>query len=202
MVLPGGRLGSKEQVVMGFRMVLEGLGLDLSSPHLAQTPERTARAWWNELCQGLTHDPPTLTTFPAEADEMVLLRNIPIHSLCAHHLLPFYGKAAIAYIPGKGQILGLSKLSRVANHWARRPQVQEELTSQIADHLASLVVGKNPETGEVMGGVGVVIRANHLCMMLRGVKHSGDMVTSAVRGIFLTQSDVRAEFLRLANGGE
>lgn len=200
---------SRTKVVEGFRLVLEGLGLDLSSPHLFGTPERAAKAWWEELCKGITQEPPQITTFPSSSDEMVLLKNIPIRSMCAHHLLPFMGTAAIAYIPGRGEILGLSKLSRIADYWARRPQVQEDLTEQIADDLAERVMGKAyypddvaliPENLRHKGGVGVVIRANHLCMAIRGVNHSGDMITSALRGVFRTHAETRDEFLKLVQG--
>jgi GTP cyclohydrolase I len=177
-------------VVNGFQLVLNGLGVKPGA-HTEGTALRAAKAWWNELCSGLTQDPPKITTFPAKGSNMVVLRSIPIRSMCAHHLLPFIGEAVVAYIPGDGKILGLSKLSRIADYWARRPQVQEELTDQIADAVAALVTkGKK-------GGVGVLIRANHACMELRGVHHKGDMLTSALRGAFL-KSEVRDEFLRLA----
>lgn len=184
----------EQKLVAGFTLILEGLGLDLASPHFAETPRRAARAWYHELCRGLTQPPPKITTFPASTSEMVVLRHIPIRSLCAHHLLPFFGTADIGYIPGAGhQILGLSKLSRIADYEARRPQVQEELTADIADAVAGLVCSPASD----LGGVGVVIRATHMCMVLRGVTHDGEMVTSAVRGLFLTKPEVRAEFLNL-----
>jgi len=185
----------EQKLVAGFTLILEGLGVDLASPHFDGTPERAARAWYHELCRGLTGPPPKITTFPARTSEMILLRHIPIRSMCAHHLLPFSGAADIGYIPGgRHRILGLSKLSRIADYHARRPQVQEELTADIADAITALVcVGDERGTG----GVGVVIRASHSCMTLRGVGHSGEMVTSAVRGVFKDDSDVRNEFLRL-----
>lgn len=186
----------EQKLVEGFRLILEGLGLDPSnSPHLKNTPERAARAWYHELCAGLTSEVPKITTFPSKIKQMVVLRDVPIRSLCAHHLLPFYGHAVIAYIPGNHKLLGLSKLSRIANYWARRPQVQEELTDQIADYLAKLVMPKDGSAG----GVGVIIQARHLCMEFRGVNHAGMMVTSALRGIFHTMIDVREEFLRLSD---
>lgn len=178
------------KVEAGFQQVLEGLGV-ADGPHTQDTARRAAKAWWVELCAGLTGEPPKITTFPSKVDQMIILRDIPIHSMCAHHLLPFNGKAVVAYVPGGKEILGLSKLSRLADYWARRPQVQEELTDQIADAVAALVV-----TGK-KGGVGVVVQANHMCMAMRGVKHQGDMVTSALRGVFL-KPEVRSEFLRIA----
>jgi len=213
------RKTDEQKLVEGFYLILEGLGLSPEdSPHLAETPQRAARAWYHELCSGLTHKQPKITTFPSTVDEMVVLRDIPIHSLCAHHLLPFYGHAVIAYIPGKHQLLGLSKLSRIADYWARRPQVQEELTNQIADHLVKLVMAEPTSEAPVLselptveaareaaeerpqfiGGVGVIIRARHLCMEFRGVRHAGELVTSALRGVLRTQPETRAEFLRLA----
>ncbi|KKL75905.1 hypothetical protein LCGC14_2050240 [marine sediment metagenome] len=183
---------------LGFLNVLKGLGLDTEEPHYKRTADRCARTWYNELCIGLTKPPPKITVFPTDRDEMVMLRGIPIRSLCAHHLLPFVGTATIAYIPGKGKLLGLSKLSRIANWYARRPQVQEELTSQIADAVAHYAVSEDEQQ---KGGVGVIIRARHMCMELRGVEHPADMVTSAVRGVFLTKPEARAEFLELNNNG-
>lgn len=187
------------RVVRGFEEVLAGLGVD-DGPHTARTAERAAKAWFYELCAGLGTAPPDVTTFPSEGkSEMIVLRDIPIRSICAHHLLGFIGTAAIAYIPGKGQILGLSKLSRIADYWARRPQVQEDLTNQIADAVAAHVMGTDfvPGTRMAEGGVGVLIKANHTCVEMRGVKHAGNMVTSALRGAF-HEAAVRDEFLRLA----
>lgn len=180
------------KVRAGFELVLEGLGME-GTEHTKETAQRAAKAWFHELCVGLTGNPPKITTFKSTQTAMVVLREIPVKSLCAHHLLPFTGKAVVAYIPGKGHILGLSKLSRLTDYWARRPQVQEELTEQIADAVAEHVMNRQRDTG----GVGVLIRANHTCMELRGVNHSGDMLTSALRGVFL-EAPVRDEFLRLA----
>jgi GTP cyclohydrolase I len=182
------------KVEAGFRLVLEGLGLDLNDPHLQKTPHRAAKAWWNELCAGVTQIPPPITSFPSASNQMVLLRDIPVRSMCLHHLLPFRGTACVAYVPGRGQIVGLSKLSRIVDHWCRRPQVQEELTEQIADALAGHVMDGD------QGGVGVVIQASHMCMELRGVNHRGDMITSALRGV-LNEAAARSEFLRLSGYG-
>lgn len=211
-----------DKVEDGFELILEGLGLDLEDPHVKDTPRRAARAWFEELSAGITGDEPDITMFPQDGESgMVVLRQIPIRSLCSHHLLPFVGEAVVGYIPGNGKILGLSKLSRIANYWARRPQVQERLTRQIADDLWARVGGRqgnvefkeirDPETGEPVpsaeltynqmstpsGGVGVVIRARHMCMELRGVKHRSDMVTSELRGVF-NEGRVRSEFMALA----
>lgn len=200
------------KVEEGFRLILDGLGLDLDDAHLKDTPRRAAKAWFNELFAGLTGAAPQITTFPSKVGELVMLRHIPVRSLCAHHLLPFYGTATVGYIPGNDHILGLSKLSRIVSHWARRPQVQEQLTGDIANHVWELVRGKfesnavamdggNVSLGEAYtGGVGVIVRATHMCMMLRGVNHSGEMTTSAMRGTFFDNPTARAEFLHLDRG--
>ncbi len=188
-----------ELVELGFKMILEGLGVDITHPHLLDTPARAARAWYNELCKGLTTPPPSITAFPSHVDAMVILQHIPIRSLCAHHLLPFVGEATIAYIPGNGELVGISKLSRIADYWARRLQVQEDLTDQIADHLEDLVMSdRERDIAEgKCGGVGIIIRARHMCMELRGVEHIGKLTTSALRGVF-RDGDARDEFFRLA----
>ncbi len=202
---------NQDQIEEGFRLILKGLGIDPNKQiHFRDTPKRAAKAWYNELCKGLTSPAPKVTTFASDVDEMVVLRDIPVRSLCSHHLLPFYGTAAIGYVPGNGKILGLSKLSRIVDYWARRPQVQEDLTAQVADHLAELVLGTKRSSaqapfdpsGEKMGGVGVVIKATHMCMTLRGVCHSSVMVTSAMRGVFGTNPSARAEYLTLIAGKE
>lgn len=189
----GSPIPSVRKIRDGFTMIIEGLGLDPNSEHLLETPERAADAFYFELCRGLKDAPPKITTFSSDNHSLILLRDIPIKSLCEHHLLPFVGTAVVGYIPGTGKILGVSKLSRIADHFARRPQVQERLTEQIADFLAALVVDE--ETGE--GGVGVMIQASHFCMMMRGVDHPGRMVTSALRGVLYSKPEARAEFLRL-----
>lgn len=196
------------RVCAGFRLVLEGLGLNPDDdPHLARTPERAAVAWTKEICGGYASPFPELTMFPLEGPpQMIVLESIPVMSVCAHHMLPFIGHAVIGYIPGKQQIFGVSKLSRVVRHFSARLQVQENLTNQIADALASQVVdedyrpiGENHGEFFPVGGVGVLIRARHMCMRLRGVRHPAVMTTCALRGTF-EQPAVRAEFLSLARG--
>lgn len=186
----------RQKVVRGFELILEGLGV-APSPHTFATPERAAKAWWEELCAGLTSAPPEITAFESEVNSMVFSRGIPVRSICAHHLLPFSGTATVAYIPGNGKILGLSKLSRIVEYCSRRPQVQEELTEQIADAVKKYIM-----TADDSGGVGVIIRARHMCMEMRGVLHASDMVTSALRGVIYSNESARAEFLKIANGGE
>ncbi len=169
--------------------LLEALGVDTSSESLAGTPRRIA-AVYSELLSPAPFNP---TTFPNDGDydELVVAREIPFHSLCEHHLLPFVGVAHVAYLPGD-RILGLSKLARVVEHYARSLQVQERLTTQVAAWLDRELEPK---------GVGVVIEAEHLCMSLRGVqKHGASTVTSALRGLVRDDPRTRQEFLALATG--
>jgi GTP cyclohydrolase I len=168
--------------------------VNLADMHLKDTPRRTAEAWAGELCAGLAEDAPDFDVFPLEEGYptgMVALDRIPVKSICAHHLLPFVGEAVIGYVPGT-YLCGLSKLSRVVNHYARRPQLQEHLTHQIAGFLQERL---QP------AGVGVLIQATHLCMEVRGVNHSGSMTTTALLGTLQHDSAVRAEFLRLCRTG-
>lgn len=169
--------------------LLRALGRDPGTEHLAETPRRVAAAY-RELLTPRDFD---LTTFPNDAgyDELVLARDIPLTSLCEHHLLPFRGVAHVAYLPGE-RILGLSKLARVVELFARDLQVQERLTMQISDWL---------DTHLRPRGIGVVIEAEHLCMSMRGVQVAGTRtVTSAVRGLLRDRESARREFLDLIRG--
>jgi GTP cyclohydrolase I len=166
---------------------LRALGMDLHEPNVAQTPARMAKAY----AELLTPREFTMTTFPNDEsyDELVLARSIAFTSVCEHHLLPFSGYASIGYLPGQ-RILGLSKLARVVELFARRPQVQERMTKQIADWLDARLAPR---------GVGVVLSAEHSCMSLRGVQARGSStVTSALTGLVRTDERTRAEFLALA----
>jgi GTP cyclohydrolase I len=166
--------------------LLVALGKDPTDEHLSGTPGRVARAY----AELLTPRPFDLTTFPNDEgyDELVLARDIPVQSLCEHHLLPFQGVAHVGYLPD-GRILGLSKLARIVEHFARDLQVQERLTQEVADRLHHDLAPK---------GVGVVIEAEHLCMSLRGVRAAGSRtVTSAVRGVLREDARSRQEFLAL-----
>jgi GTP cyclohydrolase IA len=168
------------------RDLLVALGQDVTSEHLADTPRRVAEAY----AELLTAEPFRLTTFPNEDayDELVLVRSIPVRSVCQHHLLPFVGVAHVGYLPSR-RIVGLSKLARVVEHLARGLQVQERLTAQVADLLEEHLEPK---------GVGVVIDAEHLCMSLRGVQASGShTTTSAVRGTLRADARSRQEFFSL-----
>jgi GTP cyclohydrolase IA len=173
------------------REILEAIGENPDRDGLVRTPERVARMY-AEIFRGLHEDPAEhlTVTFEAEHDEMVLVRDIPLYGTCEHHLVPFAGHAHVAYIPGDdGRITGLSKIARLVEGFARRPQVQERLTTQIADALAGVL---NPD------GVLVMIEAEHLCMSMRGVQKPGALtVTSAVRGLFKTNPATRAEALSL-----
>jgi GTP cyclohydrolase I len=172
------------------REILAAIGEDPERDGLLKTPARVARMY-AEICGGLHRNPDEhlQTTFEAEHDEMVMVRDIPMYSLCEHHLAPFIGKAHVAYIPGTdGRVIGLSKFARLVDGYARRPQVQERLTSQIADAMQNSLDPK---------GVMVVVEAEHLCMSMRGVKQAGSTtVTSAVRGLFRTNVATREEAMR------
>lgn len=181
----------ERRVALLTKELLEIFSLDPYSDGLRDTPARVGRSWW-ELLEGYRQDPAKILkrTFPSEKnDEMVLLRNIHFYSTCEHHLLPFSGVAHIGYLPANGRIVGISKLARVVDCFARRLQIQERMTSQIADAI---------ELHLKPFGVGVVVEATHLCMVCRGVTKSGSiMTTSALRGNFKSQADTRAEFLGL-----
>jgi GTP cyclohydrolase I len=181
-----------ERIQRAMREIVEAVGEDPERDGLRDTPERVARMY-AELFEGLRIDPKELLSvgFEVGHDEMVILKDIPFYSVCEHHFMPFHGVAAIGYIPD-GRIVGLSKLARLVDAYAHRPQVQEQLTGQIADTLMDAL---RPD------GVAVVIEAEHLCMTARGVKKPGSrMVTSATRGTFRKSEVTRAEFLLLVRG--
>ena len=179
-----------DKVAAGVRMILEGIGEDADRPGLAGTPQRVA-LMYEEICAGLHQDPrEVLHVIPAEThDEMVIVKDIPLYSLCEHHLVPFVGVAHIAYIPREGRIVGLSKLARVADIMAKKPQLQERLTTEIADLLYKELRAT---------GVMVVIEAEHMCMEMRGIKKPGaKTITSALRGGFLKDPRTRSEAMAL-----
>jgi GTP cyclohydrolase IA len=174
--------------------LLSALGEDPSRDGLVRTPGRVARMY-EEVLAGLGENPVDHleVTFAAEHDEMVMVRDIPFASLCEHHLVPFIGRAHVAYIPGDdGRITGLSKVARLVDGYARRLQVQERMTTEIADAIEEALVPK---------GVLVVVDAEHLCMSMRGVKKSGtSTITSAVRGLFRNDAATRAEAMQFVHG--
>lgn len=181
-----------QKIEQGVRLILEGIGEDVNREGLQETPARVAKMY-AECCAGLYQDPAVHfeTLFNEEHEEMVIVKDIPFYSMCEHHLAPFFGKAHICYIPAAddGRVCGLSKLARLVEVFARRPQVQERLTRQVAD---TLVEQLNPQ------GVMVVIEAEHLCMSMRGIKKPGSStVTSAVRGAFDRSAATRSEALSL-----
>ena len=181
----------KEKIIKGVEMILEGVGEDLNREGLIGTPKRVANMY-AELFGGLHQDPRKhlQTCFLEDGhDEIVLVKDISFYSMCEHHLLPFYGKAHVAYLPSCGRIVGLSKLVRVIETVSRRPQLQERLTSNVADIITEEL---NPK------GVVVVIEAEHLCMSIRGVGKPGAFtVTSAVRGLFRRNASSRIEVFSL-----
>ena len=176
-----------QKIEQGVRMILEGIGEDPDRGGLRETPARVARMY-REVFAGIGQDASQLVTVVegADHDEMIMVRDIPIYSMCEHHLIPFSGKAHVAYIPNKQQqITGLSKIARVVDLLAKRPQVQERLTTQIAEALDEALSPR---------GVFVVIECEHLCMTMRGIKKPGSVtVTSAVRGLFRTDARTRQE---------
>jgi GTP cyclohydrolase IA len=182
------------RVEKAVRELLIAIGEDPERSGLVRTPERVARAY-AEMFAGLFVDPDEVlqTTFDEHHDELVLVKDIPLYSICEHHLVPWHGTAAVGYIPGEdGRITGLSKLARVVDLYAKRPQVQERLTSQVADAVMRRL---EPQ------GVIVVVEAEHLCMAMRGVRKPGSTTTtSAVRGIFQSDPRSRAEALSLILG--
>lgn len=185
-----------EKIVKAVTEILEAVGEDTFREGLIETPERVARMY-EEVFSGLHDDPTRHLKIFNEDDkdgEVVIVRDIPLYSMCEHHLLPFIGKCHIAYIPKNGKIIGLSKFARIVDCFARRPQVQERLTAQIADFLY-----KNLDPM----GVAVVIEAEHLCMTMRGARAAGSCTqTSALRGIMRSDARTRNEVMTLLAGGK
>jgi GTP cyclohydrolase I len=183
------------KVEEGVRLILEGIGEDPGREGLKDTPRRVADMY-REVFAGLHEDPEAVVdaVFDVGHDEMIMVRDITFSAFCEHHLVPFTGKAHVAYVPGEtGRITGLSKLARLVDLLAKRPQVQERLTTEIADVLERTLKPR---------GVFVVIEAEHLCMSMRGVKKPGaETVTSAVRGVFRSDSRTRAEAMGLIRDG-
>jgi len=179
-----------DRLVELYRQILEGVGEDPAREGLQKTPERAANAM-RYLTHGYTQSVKEVVNnaiFESDNDQMILVKDIELYSLCEHHLLPFIGKCHVAYIP-TGKVIGLSKIARIVDMFARRLQIQENLTKQIADTIMQAI---QP------AGVGVIIEAQHLCMMMRGVeKQNSQMTTSMMLGTFLDHDRTRSEFLRL-----
>ncbi len=185
----------RARIEKAVREILEAIGEDPDRDGLVRTPERVADMY-AEIFRGLAEDPREhlSVTFAADHDEMIMVKDIPLYSVCEHHLAPFVGRAHVAYIPNaNGRITGLSKLARLVDSYARRLQVQERLTSQIADQIDAKLEPR---------GVLVVVEAEHLCMSMRGVQKPGTTtVTSAVRGLFRDNAATRAEAMAFIHGG-
>lgn len=180
----------KERIEKAVREILEAIGEDPNRPGLVETPKRVANMY-EEIFRGLNENPEMHLKFFDEKsnDEMVIVRDIPFSSMCEHHLMPFIGKAHIAYIPSDNKIIGLSKIARIVDNFAKRPQVQERLTHDIADFLY-----KNMNAQ----GVAVIMEAEHMCMSIRGAKAFGSKTqTSALRGIMRSDARTRSEALML-----
>lgn len=181
-----------EKIEKAVRMILEAIGENPERNGLLETPQRVARMY-EEIFQGMRQDPKAYLskTFDEAHEELVLVKDIPFYSMCEHHLVPFFGKAHVGYIPRGGRVTGLSKLARAVEAVAKRPQLQERLTTEVAD---SIVETLRPY------GVIVVVEAEHMCMTMRGVKKPGaKTITSAVRGVFQKDSTARAEAMSLIN---
>lgn len=182
------------KIAVAVRSIIEAIGEDPQREGLIGTPERIADMY-TELFAGIHMDAKSelVVGFEVGHREMVILRDIPFYSMCEHHLLPFYGVAHVGYIPNEeGRVVGVSKLARVVEIFAKRPQLQERMTSQIADAICDAL---QPD------GVAVVVQAEHLCMTMRGIKKPGsNVITSATRGLFRSRAATRAEFLSLVQG--
>lgn len=180
-----------ERASVKYGEFLQELGFNYKSdPHMENTPLRVAKAWVNDLSSSLFNEPPKVTSFgnDGEYPGMVVQRDIPISSMCAHHNLPFTGFVHIAYIPDK-KVIGLSKLNRIADFFARKPTVQETLTKEISDFVNSVCEGNK--------GVAVIVNAGHSCVSCRGIRHDSNMVTSVLTGEFYDDSKTREEFFML-----
>jgi len=177
---------------------MTALGIDWKNdPNSSDTPMRVAKAFVNDLAQGCYTDAPKITAFDNldQYDGIVFQGNIDVKSFCSHHHLPFIGYAHVAYIPSPdGKVIGLSKLNRIVEYFARRPQVQENLTMQIHDYINSVCTGNK--------GVAVVVGANHMCACVRGVRHDSTMMTSKMSGAFMTDPATRNEFYRFVDSME
>ena len=183
---------NKKKITKAIQEILKAIGENPKRKGLIDTPKRVAELY-NEIFAGIGKNAKkVLTLAPIKHDELVLIKHIPLYSMCEHHLLPFYGKVHLAYIPGGGRVTGLSKLVRVVDILSKKPQIQERLTKEIADTVMDAL---RPQ------GVLVIVEAEHLCMIIRGIKKPGSVtITSAVRGVFRKRTAARAEALSLIKG--
>lgn len=183
---------NREKILEGAKLILEGIGEDIAREGLIDTPDRIARMY-EEIFEGLgkTAEEVLSKTFTVESNDLVLEKDITYFSMCEHHLVPFYGKAHIAYIPS-GRVAGLSKLARTVEIYSKKPQLQERLTTEVADAIMKYLDAQ---------GVMVVIEGEHTCMTMRGVKKPGTKtITTTYRGVFKEDSDLRREVMTLING--
>ena len=185
---------NQDKVRQAIKLLLEGIGEDTEREGLAETPDRIARMY-TEILSGMTEEPsePLSRVFTVENSEMVLEKDIVFHSMCEHHMLPFYGKVHVAYLPG-GKVVGLSKLARTVEIYAKRLQVQERMTNQIADAIMEHLAPK---------GVMIVVEAEHMCMTMRGVKKPGSKTVSlATRGAFADNTELQNRFFQMLRMGD
>jgi len=179
---------NEDRMIFGITEFLEGMGLDLSDQHLSKTPDRIMRAWRDSFGAGYSQDPRKMLSveFIEDYDDMVVIKDIPFLSFCSHHMVPFLGTAKIGYIPD-GKVTGLSKLARVLDVYAKRLQIQERLTREVATCIQEVLKPK---------GVGVILSAEHMCMTHRGVSKPGSTtITSCILGEMLNNASTRQEFL-------
>ena len=184
----------QNKIIEGVRLILEGIGEDVNREGLVGTPDRIARMY-EEIFAGMDEDASVhlQKTFTAENTDMIIEKDISFYSMCEHHLVPFYGKAHIAYVPD-GKVVGLSKLARTVEVYAKRPQLQERMTTQIADAIMTHLNAK---------GVMVIIEAEHMCMTMRGVKKPGSQtVTLSAKGVFEDNKELRDTFISLVGSGK
>jgi len=184
----------RRKIEKGVKLILEGTGIDTNKNSLKETPKRVARMY-EEILSGIGQDPEKIIGkfFYEEFNELVLVKDIPFYSLCEHHLLPFFGKVHIAYLPDGKKVIGISKLARLVDVFTKRLQLQERMTNQIADTIMKVLTPQ---------GSMVVVEGEHLCMVMRGIKKPGSkIVTSAMRGIFLRDLRTRGEALNLIMAG-
>lgn len=182
----------QEKLSRAFKLIIEAIGEDSNREGLLETPDRVARMY-TEIFAGLTQDPCKCLSkiFTAERDDLVLLKDIDFHSMCEHHFMPFFGKVHIAYLPNNKKITGLSKLARLVETLSKRPQIQENFTSQIADTINECLQPK---------GVMVVTEAKHLCISMRGIRNiSANTTTTSIRGVFETDNELKNNVLSLIN---
>ena len=183
---------NKQEAITYYTKFMQAIGLDLNDPNAKDTPERVVKMYKNDIFKGLYESPPKVTTFPNQNGYtgIVFQGNITVHSVCSHHHCPIIGTAYIGYLPSKnGRVIGLSKLNRIVEYFARRPQIQENLTNQIHDYIDNIIKENL--------GVAIFIKAKHTCVSLRGIKHDSEMKTFKLSGKFETETQWQNKFFEL-----